>query len=197
MQQHYLAATDILNWTHPEALQLARQLAGDDRDVTAIAKRCFEWVRDEIKHSYDYRMNPLTCAASDVLRHGTGFCYAKSHLLAALLRANHLPAGLCYQRLRLDDESSPFCLHGLVAVFLPEIGWYRIDPRGNKPGVNAQFTPPREQLAFSVNFGGEALFQEIWPEPLPIIVRFLQQQIPVEKAWEQLPDIDILPNHPV
>ncbi len=195
--QHYLAETDILNWTHPDVLQLAQQLAGDDHNVTAIAKRCFEWVRDEIKHSYDYRMNPLTCAASEVLQHGTGFCYAKSHLLAALLRANRIPVGLCYQRLSLNDDGAPFCLHGLVVVFLPEIGWYRIDPRGNKPGVNAQFTPPREQLAFSVKFDGEALFQEIWPEPLPLIVRFLQQQIPVEEAWEQLPDIEILPNHPV
>jgi len=38
-------------------------------------------------------MNPVTCKASDVLIYGTGYCYAKSHLLAALLRANAIPAG--------------------------------------------------------------------------------------------------------
>ena len=196
--QDYLAATDILNWTHPDVLQLARQLAGGERDIPTVARRCFEWVRDEIKHSYDYQMNPLTCAASDVLQYGTGYCYAKSHLLAALLRANGIPAGLCYQRLSRSGNGAPFVLHGLVAVRLPEIGWYRVDPRGNnKPGVNAQFTPPREQLAFSVNGDGEALLPEIWPEPLPMVVRALRQNMSIEEAWWHLPDIDLLPNHPV
>jgi len=39
----------------------------------------------------------VTCSASEVLREGTGICFAKSHLLAALLRAVGIPAGLCYQ----------------------------------------------------------------------------------------------------
>lgn len=62
-----------------------------------------DFVRDQIRHSADYRPNPVTCKASEVLRHGTGYCYAKSHLLAALLRANGVPAGLCYQRLSVGD----------------------------------------------------------------------------------------------
>ncbi len=64
----------------------------------AIAHRCFEFVRDEVRHSWDFKENPVTCHASEVLRHRTGYCYAKTHLLAALLRANRIPAGLCYQR---------------------------------------------------------------------------------------------------
>lgn len=35
-------------------------------------------------------------AASDVLKHRTGYCYSKNHLLAALLRVNKIPTGLCY-----------------------------------------------------------------------------------------------------
>ena len=43
-----------------------------------------------------------------------GICYAKSHLLAAILRANLFPTGFCYQRLVLDDKTdSRFVLHGL------------------------------------------------------------------------------------
>src|SRR5437867_9797512 len=98
------------------------------------------------------------CAASEVLRARTGFCYAKSHLLVALLRANGVPAGLCYQRLALDETGSAFCLHGLAAVWLPAVGWYRIDPRGNKPGVDAQLAPPVERLAFAARLPGEYLF---------------------------------------
>jgi transglutaminase-like putative cysteine protease len=71
----------------------------------------------------------VTCSASQVLLHGTGFCYAKGHLLAALLRANAIPVGSCYQRLRIDGTGPPFCLHGFNSVHLPAIGWYRIDAR--------------------------------------------------------------------
>jgi len=103
----YLLSDDIINWQHPTVLQQAQQLASDD-EPCLIAQRCFEFVRDEIKHSGDYRLNPVTCVASDVLQYRTGFCYAKSHLLAALLRANGIAAGLCYQRLTISDDRPPF-----------------------------------------------------------------------------------------
>src|SRR5262245_12914668 len=147
----YLKETEIIDWRHPKILRLAEMLASES-DALQTARRCFEWVRDQIRHSYDYRLNQVTCRASEVLEAGTGICYAKSHLLAALLRANSIPAGFCYQRLSLglslDESGVRFCLHGLNALFLPELGWYRVDARGNKPEVDAQFRPPVEQLAF-------------------------------------------------
>lgn len=51
-------------------------------------------------------METVTWRASDVLRRGTGLCFAKAHLLAALLRAVGVPCGLCYQVLRCDASSS-------------------------------------------------------------------------------------------
>lgn len=157
-----------------------------------IANVCFIYVRDEIKHSNDYQLNPVTCKASDVLKHKTGYCYAKSHLLAALLRANKIPAGLCYQRLSIENDKPPFCLHGLNAVYLPDIGWYRLDARGNKEGVDADFTPPKENLAFSINVEGEADFLEIWSEPLPEIVRVLESSSTFIEVAENLPDLEII-----
>jgi hypothetical protein len=44
----------------------------------ATAQSCFMFVRDKVMHSRDYRMDPATWRASDVLKHGTGYCYAKS-----------------------------------------------------------------------------------------------------------------------
>src|SRR6201998_1048603 len=139
----FLRATEIIDWRNPsvgsKALELAKGASGD----LQISQRCFEWVRDRIRHSSDYKRNPVTCAASEVLAAGTGYCYAKSHLLAALLRANGIPAGFCYQRLSIDDQGASYSLHGLNAIYLAEFGWYRVDSRGNKPGVNAQFCPPK------------------------------------------------------
>lgn len=189
----YLISTEIIDWTHPEVTRRARAIAADESDKTTIAKRCFEWVRDEIRHSYDYQLNPITCSASDVLKSGTGYCYAKSHLLTALLRANGIPAGLCYQRLSRDGNGAPFVLHGLTAAYIPDAGWYRIDPRGNKPGVDAQFTPPIERIAYKVSLKGEADLPEIWPEPLDCVVEALRAFKTWDSLFDNLPDIELLP----
>jgi len=162
-----------------------------DKFLDAIAKACFEWVRDNICHSFDFQMNPVTCRASDVLQHKTGYCFAKSHLLAALLRANQIPAGFCYQRLSIDDRGAPYSLHGFNAIYLPEIGWYRVDARGNKEGVNAQFTPPLEQLAYKTQLPEEADFQAIFAEPMQIVIDALQSQTTWNDMLHNLPDISL------
>lgn len=189
--EKYLNSTQLIDWkdpaVHAKAVSLAKGLESDE----AIAKACFEFVRDEINHSWDHQQNPVTCKASDVLAQGTGYCYAKSHLLAALLRANGIPAGLCYQRLTISDDQPPYCLHGLNAVYLKEYGWYRMDARGNKEGVNANFTPPQEQLAFPIISEGEADLPEIWIEPLPLIVKTLTQFSNFLDVANNLPDIEV------
>ena len=187
----YLKSTDIIDWKHPKIISAAAHLAFS-RDRLKIAKACFEYVRDEIKHIDDYMISKVTCRASEVLEEGSGSCYAKSHLLAALLRGNGIPAGFCYQRLSRDDNGPPFCLHGFNGVYLEPFGWYRIDARGNREGVNAQFAPPREQLAFTVGMKGEADFPEIWPDPLPVVLKALDTYKIRESLWENLPDVEVL-----
>lgn len=189
--EEYLQASEVIDWQYPTVLELAKKIAAGHETVEAIAKACFEWVRDEIHHSYDYKMNPVTCRASDVLKYKTGYCYAKSHLLAALLRANIIPVGFCYQRLSVNDDGKPYSLHGFNAVYLPEVGWYRIDTRGNRQGVNAQFTPPKEQLAFSIRIPGEADFQNIFSEPLSLVVEALQACSTWDAMLHNLPDIPL------
>ena len=190
----YLTSTTYIDWDTPSVLAKSRALSEGLSSPIDIAQRYFEFVRDEIKHSWDYQLNPVTCSASDVLAHGTGYCYAKSHLLAALLRANGIPAGLCYQRLTITDQP-PFCLHGLNAVYLEDFGWYRLDARGNKPGINAEFCPPMEKLAFPIITDGEADLPEIWTEPLAIVVDTLTQRKTVQDVADHLPDVDLLSSH--
>lgn len=189
--ESFLASTPVIDWDTPVIKAKAQELAVGLIPKVEIAQSCFEFVRDEIKHSMDYKMNPATCKASDVLKHGTGFCYAKSHLLAALLRANDIQAALCYQRLTLDDdgENGPYCLHGLNAIYLEEFGWFRVDPRGNKPGVDAQFCPPIEKLAFNIRVEGEADFPDRYAEPLDIVVQTLQNSETYLDVANNLPDL--------
>jgi len=191
MHEPYLENSEYIDWQHPLIRAKAAELAEGCASDETMAKRCFEFVRDSIHHSWDYRQNPVTCKASDVLIHATGYCYAKSHLLAALLRANHIPAGLCYQRLRLTP-GGPYCLHGLNAVYLEKFGWYRIDARGNKEGVTAEFDPPTEKLAFPIIEPGERDFPEIWAEPLPLVIKVLTQNRTVEQVFVTLPDVEVI-----
>jgi transglutaminase-like putative cysteine protease len=184
----FLRRTNVIDWDHPAVLTQARELAGDRAPIDA-ARACFEWVRDEVRHSCDFRLNPVTWRASDVLLQRTGFCYAKSHLLAALLRANGIRAGFCYQRLSISGAGPPYSLHGFNGILLPEIGWYRVDARGNRFDIDAQFTPPVERLAFAIQSSDEVEFGEIMPDPLDCVIGALRGSATWEDALASLPDV--------
>lgn len=185
----YLQASDIVDFFAPDVSSLAASLR--QASPMATAKGCFEWVRDEIRHSLDHCDEQVTLKASEVLRERTGLCYAKSHLLAALLRANGIPCGFIYQRLALDDAGTTFCLHGLNSLWLPGHGWYRIDPRGNRPDINSQFNPPFECLAFETKLPGEGISEHVFADPLPIVVAKLGQSTSMTDLCSNLPDADV------
>lgn len=187
----YIRATDIIDWERPDVRSAARALAHNASDSIEIARRCFEFVRDEVPHSWDHRINPVTLRASEALAHRTGFCYSKSHLLAALLRANGIPAGICYQRLEINGCPRPFALHALNAVHLDGFGWYRVDARGNRSDVDARFDPPNEWMAFFPTREGEMDLPEIWADPLPVVVETLARYRDIEEARVNLPDCEL------
>ncbi len=186
----YSRDTDIIDFSHPAVSAKAKELGAGLSDNTAISKRCFEWVRDQVRHSGEHDCKVVTCTASEVLEHRTGVCYAKSHLLTALLRANGIPAGLCYQRLYLDPLER-FGLHGLTAVHLAGHGWYRMDPRGNNDRVRAEFRPPQEQLPYAPGREGELDLPEVWPDPLPGVVTALRRWRTIPELCQNLPDIEV------
>ena len=189
--EKYLKSTTIINHTNKQVQTLASTLAKGCTTDEQIAKNCFEYVRDEIRHSGDHKDNITTTTASEVLQHKTGWCYAKAFLLAALLRANGIPTGFAYQRLSCSEyKPDIYCLHGLNWIYLKEHGWYRVDARGNKEGVDAQFMPPMEKLAFEV---GENEFDmlENLAEPLDVIVHTLQTQKTYNDMIENFPDTEL------
>ena len=191
-KEKYLQNTAIINWQHPAIIECSEKIISNSKSDLEYIQKAFEYVRDEIQHSWDFKTKIVTCSASEVLEYKTGYCYAKSHLLAALLRAQKIPTGFCYQRLSLEDNGPPYCLHGLNAVLVNKYVWYRIDARGNKEGVNAQFTPPVEKLAFLATEKLEKDLPEIWCDPLPVVVEALQKYKSVEELYENLPDIQVL-----
>jgi transglutaminase-like putative cysteine protease len=136
------------------------------------ARMAFETARDRVAHSFDTGHPVVSISAADALRNGEGICFAKAHLLASLLRGMGIPCGFCYQRvLRKGTLDQGYALHGLNAVYLRDTGWFRLDPRGNKPGINAQFTTDHEQLAYPIRKQlGEVDYPQVFRAPIASVL---------------------------
>lgn len=152
-----------------------------------MVKRVYVFVRDEIQHSGDIGEQRVTCTASEVLEFGHGICCAKAHLFAAMLRFFGIPAGFCYQKLCSSQYVDKKVLHGLNAVYLKDLNkWIRLDARGNKPGLDAQFSIYEEKIAWPVNKElGEADNQTIFTEPNPTVVELLRTSKDRRELWTQ------------
>lgn len=184
----YLASDGAIDHWSPVVQETADALWSASGDAYSYAKVAFEYVRDAIPHSGDAGDPRVVWRASDVLAAPGGICYAKSHALVALLRAQGIPGALCYQRLADDDGTNPV-VHGLIALRLPgSTRWSRLDPRGNKPGVDARFDLDRERLAFPVRPAlGEIDYPELYAAPHPAVLKVLQESADRPQLWRNLP----------
>lgn len=189
--EDYLKCSNVIDFDNKEIIELVDMLFEKSSNELDFIKRAYEFVRDNISHSADINEDVITCSASEVLREGHGICFAKSHLLAALLRCKSVPTGFCYQKLIVDDEKIPvLAYHGLNGVYLKDYQkWIRLDARGNRSDVNAQFSIEKEQLAFSVRsqMGEEDNFI-IYPDPDTNILKNLRENKTRTILWNNLPN---------
>ena len=151
--EKYLYETEYIDYSNPIIQGKVNELRNKALDSIDYIKQAYLFVRDDITHTWDIKKTIVSKKASDVLRNKTGICWTKSCLLAALLRANGIPAGISYQKLtRADeDDSEGYIIHALNTVYIGETdSWIRLDARGNKENVHAEFSIVRESLAFTV-----------------------------------------------
>jgi transglutaminase-like putative cysteine protease len=187
----FLRDDEVLELASPELQAVLRRLGTVGLSRMEAMRVSFEWVRDEIAHSMDIGATELTCSAREVLVAGHGLCFAKSHLLVALLRAQGIPAGFGYQRLRVEESPSGFGLHGFVQVHVPEQGRFAgLDARGNNGRVSTWFDLEAARLAFVPDASlGEETFEEVWDAPSSAVTRLLRSGMSVERAILALPDV--------
>ncbi len=186
--QDYLKKSEIVNYDHRLIVDKCLELQEGSEDEISLIKKIYEFVRDDIHHSGDIGAQEVTCKASEVLELGHGICCAKSHLLAAMLRFFGIPAGFCYQKLCSGQEGvNRKVLHGLNAVYLKDLNrWVRLDARGNKPCVDAQFSIDEEKIAWPVNRElGEEDHQIVFTEPNPTVVEVLKKSNDRKELWAQ------------
>lgn len=186
----YLKYDSVIDYNNETIKELADTLFKKANNEFDFIRTAYKFVRDNISHSADINEDTITCSASEVLKAGHGICFAKSHLLAALLRCKSVPTGFCYQKLILDDEMAPVLIyHGLNGVYLKDYKkWIRLDARGNKTGVNAQFSIETEQLAFPIRPQmGEVDSYIVYPDPDIKILEKLRTNKTRTELWNDLP----------
>ncbi|MDE5752972.1 MAG: transglutaminase-like domain-containing protein [Oscillospiraceae bacterium] len=186
----YLKHDDVIDYEDESILELANILFRKANNELNFIKLAYEFVRDNISHSADINEDVITCTASEVLKSSHGICFAKSHLLSALLRCKSVPTGFCYQKLILDDKIAPILIyHGLNGVYIKDYQkWIRLDARGNKTGIHAQFSIEKEQLAFPIRPEmGEIDGFIIYPDPDKKILEKLRKNKTRTELWNNLP----------
>ncbi|MGP4040144.1 transglutaminase-like domain-containing protein [Gracilibacillus sp. D59] len=186
--KEYLKESEVIDYSNPVIQDKLTELFQPQHTEIEKVKKAFEFVRDRVSHSWDIQGVIVTCKASDVLTNKEGICYAKSNLLAALLRAEGIPTGFCYQRLLLfDTPEKGYSLHALNGVYLDSLKrWIRLDARGNKPGVQAEFSIDEEKLAFPIQEKqGEIDFPIIFSNPNAKTIKTLQSNTNVIDMYKR------------
>lgn len=187
----YLAEVPgVVEWHTPlvhAAIERIKQEGRTDRERAELA---FVLARDSIAHSFDTGDPAVPVSAEETLACGEGICFAKSHLLAALLRGMGIPCGFCYQRVtRKGKMESGHALHGLNAVHLQGTGWFRLDPRGNKPGVDAQFSTEEEKLAYPIReVLGEVDHPWVFTQPLATVLASMRNSADSQDLFWKRPE---------
>lgn len=185
----FLQESKYIDFSSPIIAKKAKQLFRDAESDLEKAKIAFLFVRDEIPHSFDINAQVITAKASDVLYYKTGICHAKANLLPALLRSQGIPAGMCFQHITLaDDDSRGYCVHCYNAIFVNR-RWVKVDARGNKKSVSAQFSLGKPILAFSNRQNYDEYFWPgIYANPHAETMKILENASCLQDVSDNIPD---------
>ena len=122
----YLKPTELCDCDNVELQQKAKEIIKGAETPKEAALRIFYFVREEIPFSMDY----ADAKASRTLKKGTGFCFTKTNLHIALLRAIGIPARCHYAHLnkellkdiapRFMYNRMPFITHPWPECYLSE-----------------------------------------------------------------------------
>ena len=136
----YLQSTYYLDFDHPSVSTFTERNCDLKAEMKTKAVQLYYAVRDIIKYDpYDLRRDREALRASTVVEKGSGYCVAKSVLLAAAARQQNIPARLGFAdvtnhlstaKLRQIMKTDIFIYHGYTELFL-EDRWVKATPAFN------------------------------------------------------------------
>ena len=135
-----LRPTRFIDSDSPEVVAYARRAAGDAGDEKGKARRLYLAVRDDLRYDpFLVDTRPEGYTASRTLARGSGFCVTKAAVLAAVARAEGIPARLGFAdvrnhltspRLRKLMGTDVFVYHGYTELHLGG-KWVKATPAFN------------------------------------------------------------------
>ncbi len=187
LNDYLKAVPPTIDWGTPLVKAKIQDIKNQTADPKERAKIAFEFTRDQIQHSFDDQScTRVTISAEEAMEKKEGICFAKAHLLATLLRGMGIPAGFCYQL--KNNPKAGYVLHGLNAIYFKDTGWFRVDPRGNKPGIDAQFSIETEQLAYPIDPSkGEKDYPQVLTQPLDLVIKAMENSKDVHALFYNRP----------
>lgn len=163
-----------------------RNIIGTCKTDEERVKVAYESIRDQIDNVFDIDAIASPAKASRVIRDREGCCHAKANLLAATLRAYGIPTGFCYQRIFMGEKLG-YHLHCYNAVYLNG-KWIKLDARGNRDGIDAQFSTDEPKLAFEVDPElGECDIKGIFADPDPDCMRVIEMSDDIQDTIYGMP----------
>lgn len=126
----------------PYVQELARKIAGQEKNPYWIVRRVYEYLADHLS----YNLKPVGGwnPAPTVLRRGTASCSEYSYTMIALCRSLGVPIRYVGAvSLRGDDASFDDVFHRWTEVYLPPYGWIPFDVNKGDRGEGA---PPGDKV---------------------------------------------------
>jgi transglutaminase-like putative cysteine protease len=131
----YLKATYYLDYDTPSVSKVSKEIVASHPHEKA--KALFDFVRDRIPYTpYAPFYSPEHYPASRTLEKGEGFCVQKAVLLAALARANGIPARLIFADIKNYAvppklwnmmQTNIFAFHGYNELYI-DGRWIKVTP---------------------------------------------------------------------
>ncbi len=129
---------------NPQIVALSKELSRDRHTACQQVRAFYDYIGDQLVYTF----NGANWGAQAALGPMGADCTEYSSLLAALSRAQGIPARYFEGLLYLDQGSNPYASieHAWPDVYLPNAGWVAMDPTLGKPPVKrdtyfAHYTP--------------------------------------------------------
>jgi len=134
----WLKSTRCVQADHERIQKVAEEIRADSNDVMQIIGKTLEQTKSIYSDQKDRCTELDAVSALDK----QGSCTSSANLVAALLRANHIPARILAG---YPAWSGPLQTHYIVEAYVPDYGWYPIE----STMLQAPW-PPSQQIEVSI-----------------------------------------------
>jgi len=109
----------------PELRALSAQIVGGETNPCVAARKCFNWIADNIKYSFAIEYSTIRNISDYCRTKGYGDCGQEAMLFIALCRLNGIPA-----RWQSGWDMFPGAkdIHDWTEIYLAPYGWVPVDP---------------------------------------------------------------------